>query len=194
MIEKEFHAKPVEELVAGLQTDIEQGLTQREAQDRLRRYGSNELTEKPRPGFLAGINEGLLPFKSEGEDMTAQRLEEERRLMYVGITRARSTLAVSTLRRRKRGRELVAGLPSRFIAEMRLDERKAKAHSRSRCHVHLDEILERADSFENEHLVLMHFSQFYSPDEVRAILQKRCPSRLLERLVVFAPKRGPWPG
>ena len=53
MIEKEFHAKPVEELVAGLQTDIEQGLTQREAQDRLRRYGSNELTEKPRPGFLA---------------------------------------------------------------------------------------------------------------------------------------------
>ncbi len=75
-----------------------------------------------------------------------------------------------------------------------LDERKAKAHSRSRCHVHLDEILERADAFENEHLVLMHFSQFYSPDEVRAILQQRCPPRLFERIVVFAPKRGPWPG
>ena len=33
---------------------------------------------------LAGVNEGILPFKSEAEDMTAERLEEERRLMYVG--------------------------------------------------------------------------------------------------------------
>ena len=42
--------------------------------------------------------------------------------MYVGITRARNTLAVSTLRRRKRGREMVAGVPSRFIAEMKLHD------------------------------------------------------------------------
>ncbi|MDQ6684432.1 MAG: UvrD-helicase domain-containing protein, partial [Pseudomonadota bacterium] len=52
--------------------------------------------------FLAGVNEGLLPFLGEGEEMAASRLEEERRLMYVGITRARSTLAVSSLARRKR--------------------------------------------------------------------------------------------
>ncbi|HZT56223.1 MAG TPA: UvrD-helicase domain-containing protein, partial [Burkholderiaceae bacterium] len=72
--------------------------------------------------MLAGINEGLLPFRSEDDDMTAERLEEERRLMYVGITRARSTLSVSTLKRRKRGRETVMGVPSRFIKEMKLDE------------------------------------------------------------------------
>jgi ATP-dependent DNA helicase Rep len=82
--------------------------------------------------MLAGINEGLLPFKSEAEEMTAARLEEERRLMYVGITRARTTLAVSTLRRRKKGREMVAGLPSRFIAEMRLSERVAKEDPREK--------------------------------------------------------------
>jgi ATP-dependent DNA helicase Rep len=79
---------------------------------------------------LAGINEGLLPFKSEADEMTPQRLEEERRLMYVGITRARSTLAVSTLRRRKRGRETVAGVPSRFIAEMKLGEGQPKQDPR----------------------------------------------------------------
>ena len=71
---------------------------------------------------LAGVNEGLLPFKSDDEEMSASRLEEERRLMYVGITRARSTLAVNTLRRRKRGRDTVQGIPSRFIAEMKLHE------------------------------------------------------------------------
>jgi ATP-dependent DNA helicase Rep len=80
--------------------------------------------------LLAGVNEGLLPFKSEGDEMTPQQLEEERRLMYVGITRARSTLAVSTLRRRKRGRETVAGVPSRFIAEMKLGEGRPKEDPR----------------------------------------------------------------
>ncbi len=81
---------------------------------------------------LAGINEGLLPFRSEDDEMTPQRLEEERRLMYVGITRARSTLAVNTLRRRKRGRDFVQGIPSRFIAEMKLHEVSARQDPRAK--------------------------------------------------------------
>jgi len=81
---------------------------------------------------LVGVNEGLLPFRSEDEDMTELRIEEERRLMYVGITRARSTLVVSTLRRRKRGRETIQGIPSRFIAEMKLDEVTAKEDPREK--------------------------------------------------------------
>ncbi|MFT3954609.1 MAG: UvrD-helicase domain-containing protein [Piscinibacter sp.] len=81
---------------------------------------------------LAGVNEGLLPFRSEDDEMTPQRLEEERRLMYVGITRARTTLAVSTLRRRKRGRDTVAGVPSRFIAEMKLHEVQQKEDPRAK--------------------------------------------------------------
>jgi ATP-dependent DNA helicase Rep len=68
------------------------------------------------------VNEGILPFKSEAEDMTPERLEEERRLMYVGITRAQKSLVVSTLRRRKKGRDVVAGVPSRFIQEMKLGQ------------------------------------------------------------------------
>ncbi|MFG6430808.1 ATP-dependent helicase [Roseateles sp. LYH14W] len=71
---------------------------------------------------LAGVNEGLLPFKREEAELTAEALQEERRLMYVGITRARTTLAVSTLRRRKKGRDTVVGIPSRFLAEMKLHE------------------------------------------------------------------------
>ncbi len=81
---------------------------------------------------LVGINEGLLPFKSGDEEMSSERLEEERRLMYVGITRAQHTLAVSTLRRRKKGRDTVMGVPSRFIAEMKLDEAKTQEDPRQR--------------------------------------------------------------
>ena len=81
---------------------------------------------------LVGVNEGTLPFKRDEEDMTAERLEEERRLMYVGITRARRTLLVSTLLRQKRGREIKRAFPSRFIGEMKLDERVIKENPRDR--------------------------------------------------------------
>ena len=81
---------------------------------------------------LSGVNEGLLPFRSEDLPMTPERLEEERRLMYVGITRARSTLTVNMLRRRKRGRDTVQGVPSRFIAEMKLSENVVKDDPREK--------------------------------------------------------------
>ncbi len=71
---------------------------------------------------LASVNEGSLPFSREEGDITPEAIEEERRLMYVGITRARLTLGVSTLKRRKKGREYVQAMPSRFITEMKLNE------------------------------------------------------------------------
>ena len=82
--------------------------------------------------ILAGVNEGLLPFKADEEQMTPERLQEERRLMYVGITRAQRSLVVSTLRRRKKGRETIAGIPSRFIAEMKLHEAAGREDPKDR--------------------------------------------------------------
>jgi ATP-dependent DNA helicase Rep len=97
--------------------------------------------------MLVGVTEGMLPFKlGEGAESQggsekahelvneglAQRLQEERRLMYVGITRAQRSLAVSWTRRRKKGREMVAVLPSRFIAEMGLDKTTAKEDPREK--------------------------------------------------------------
>jgi ATP-dependent DNA helicase Rep len=80
--------------------------------------------------FLAGVEEGLLPSSVGLEDDAADatvRFEEERRLMYVGITRAQRSLQVSWCRQRSRGRERVAERePSRFIAEMGLDRASEK--------------------------------------------------------------------
>ncbi len=90
--------------------------------------------------ILVGVTEGMLPFKlddNEGRqhkvsDDTLQRLQEERRLMYVGITRAQRTLAVSWTKKRKKGREMVAAQPSRFIAEMGLDKTTAREDPREK--------------------------------------------------------------
>jgi len=53
MQDKDAHGKPIEETVSGFQTHLERGLTQQEAEERLGKFGFNELTERPRPGFLA---------------------------------------------------------------------------------------------------------------------------------------------
>ena len=98
---------------------------------------------------LAGVNEGLLPFKMEDDDGNntddiALRLQEERRLMYVGITRAQRTLAVNWLRRRKKGRDTIAGLPSRFIAEMALSKETVKEDPREKIKALRAEFAQRA--------------------------------------------------
>ena len=105
---------------------------------------------------LAGVNEGLLPFRSEGDEPDAARLEEERRLMYVGITRARATLAVSTLARRKRGRDMVAALPSRFIAEMKLDEERLVVDPRAKLLALRAAAAERAERAKNAAAAMGH--------------------------------------
>ncbi len=102
--------------------------------------------------MLVGVTEGMLPFKlgdnpddtSAGQDDIVQRLQEERRLMYVGITRAQRSLAVSWTRRRKKGREMVAVLPSRFIAEMGLDKTTIKEDPREKLKALRAEFAQRA--------------------------------------------------
>ena len=94
--------------------------------------------------MLVGVTEGLLPFKlGDADNPTGradgpmsegilQRLQEERRLMYVGITRAQRSLAVSWTKKRKKGREMIAAQPSRFIAEMALETATTKEDPREK--------------------------------------------------------------
>ena len=65
--------------------------------------------------FLIGVEEGILPHR---ESVDTDRIEEERRLMYVGITRAQKSLNISWCKKRKRAGEMEMCEPSRFIAEL----------------------------------------------------------------------------
>ncbi|MEY3490092.1 MAG: hypothetical protein RL655_1660 [Pseudomonadota bacterium] len=100
--------------------------------------------------MLIGVAEGLLPFRleEEGSDSANEsilaRLQEERRLMYVGITRAQRTLAVSWSRKRKKGREMISAQPSRFIGEMALNPATAKEDPREKLKALRAEFAHRA--------------------------------------------------
>ena len=67
--------------------------------------------------FIAGAEDGLIPHArslEEGE----QNVEEERRLFYVAITRARDKLFISSCRKRKKMQAVVECTPSRFLDEI----------------------------------------------------------------------------
>ena len=65
--------------------------------------------------YLVGVEEGILPHE---RSEAPEQIEEERRLMYVGITRAQRSLHISYCIKRKRGKEWSTCEPSRFIKEL----------------------------------------------------------------------------
>jgi ATP-dependent DNA helicase Rep len=84
--------------------------------------------------YLLGVEEGLLPHMgredddidpAKAADILVERVQEERRLMYVGITRAQRSLHLSWCKKRRRAREDVSRDPSRFIEEMGLGGKDA---------------------------------------------------------------------
>jgi len=69
--------------------------------------------------FLVGMEEEMLPHKSSIEE---DNVDEERRLAYVGITRAEESLSIIVAKQRQRYGEMVNSVPSRFLEEMPQDD------------------------------------------------------------------------
>ena len=69
--------------------------------------------------FIMGMEEELLPHRNSIEE---DNIEEERRLMYVGITRAQRTLALTYAAARKQYGEKIETIPSRFLDEIPEDD------------------------------------------------------------------------
>jgi DNA helicase II / ATP-dependent DNA helicase PcrA len=74
--------------------------------------------------YLIGMEEGLLPHQRSILD--GRSIEEERRLCYVGVTRAQDTLVLSFCRERMKWGKARPSIPSRFLMEMRGETERAK--------------------------------------------------------------------
>ena len=67
--------------------------------------------------FIAGAEEGLIPHARSVDD-NGGNVEEERRLFYVAITRARDKLFISSCQKRRKQQSIVECTPSRFLDEI----------------------------------------------------------------------------
>jgi DNA helicase-2/ATP-dependent DNA helicase PcrA len=75
--------------------------------------------------YMVGMEEGLLPHSRSIADVS-HNVDEERRLCYVGVTRARETLTLTLCKTRMKWGKARAQIPSRFLLEMRGETEKAK--------------------------------------------------------------------
>lgn len=75
--------------------------------------------------FIIGFEEELLPHRVSIEE---DNIEEERRLTYVGITRAQRTLTLTLTKKRKQFGEVIETTPSRFLDELPQDDLEKEGH------------------------------------------------------------------
>ncbi|MBT5779760.1 MAG: ATP-binding domain-containing protein, partial [Rhodospirillaceae bacterium] len=76
--------------------------------------------------FLPGWEEGLFPHQLALDESGAKGLEEERRLAYVGITRARKRAHILSAANRLVHNQWVSALPSRFLDELPAEHSEAR--------------------------------------------------------------------
>jgi ribonuclease Z len=72
-----------------------------------------------------------------------------------------------------------------FIECTYLDDKKNVEKAREWGHIHLDEIIQNADSFKNEKIVLIHFSKRYSPKTIKELVYSKIPPSLTDRVECF---------
>ncbi len=89
--------------------------------------------------YIMGVEENLLPHRTSIDE---DNVAEERRLMYVGITRARANLALSWARQRKQFGERVQTSPSRFLEELPQDDLSVLGENKPRDEKREESLLE----------------------------------------------------
>ncbi|MBR2584297.1 MAG: UvrD-helicase domain-containing protein [Thermoguttaceae bacterium] len=68
--------------------------------------------------YMVGMEEGLLPHKRSILDLASSAIEEERRLCYVGVTRAKRRLTLTMAKHRLKWGKMRQSIPSRFLFEL----------------------------------------------------------------------------
>lgn len=127
--------------------------------------------------FIVGMEEGLLPHYRRGEEL--EDLEEERRLCYVGITRAKEKLYLSRAEKRSTFGVGRANLPSRFLDELPYELIQVEERERRRESLFSQETLwfDEGTPFERETDFPSQDSRSPSREEVRLSFEGFFPLR-----------------
>lgn len=136
-------------------------------------YLFSEVKHKLRDEYAGLTGDEIAALRAKGAAVT--RREETPLLAYPGDC----------------GAEIFGLAPELFRARVLLLEcsflfPEDRDRAREYGHIHLDDVVERASLFENEALVLTHFSQRYRPEEIRGALAA-LPESLAARVIPFLP-------
>jgi ribonuclease Z len=136
-------------------------------------YLFSEVKQKLRDEFAGLPGSEIARLRARGTEVT--RREEVPLLAYPGDC----------------GADIFDAVPQLFSARVLLLEcsflwAEDRERAREYAHIHLDDVVSRAELFENEAVVLTHFSQRYRPDEIREALHA-LPEPLAARVVAFLP-------
>ena len=140
-------------------------------------YLFSEVRKKLVDDLVGRAEEEIAALRQGGAEVT--RREEIPLLAYPGDCAPEIFDAAPELFRAR-----VLLIECSFLGE---DDRE---RARKYDHIHLDDIAERAALFENEAIVLTHFSMRYRPEEIFQAL-RTLPARILERVVAFLPPMEP---
>lgn len=130
-------------------------------------------TQKLKKEFLSLSGEEIRKGKAEGKDLF--EWQEVPVFAYSGDTTFEFVLENEVVRRSQ-----VLALECTYI-----DDKRPVERARKWGHIHLDEIAEKADLFENDLLVLTHFSRRYRRDYILETIDKKLPSSLREKVVII---------
>lgn len=138
-------------------------------------YGIWSQREKLKPEYHGVAPAELRELRLSGTSIT--RTVEEPELASVGDTRIEVV-----------EREAVVREARRLILETTfVDDRVSVDECRARGHIHLDEVVERAELFRNEAILLTHFSARYKRNEIVEALWARLPDSLAARVTPLLP-------
>ena len=133
-------------------------------------YGIWSRREKLKPEFHGVDGRELGRLRREG--VVLGDVVETPEFVFTGDTRVEVVEQQEVVRRAR-----VLVMECTFV-----DERVSVDEARAKGHVHLDELAERAELFQNEAILLTHFSARYRAHEIRAALAAKLPPGLLARV------------
>jgi ribonuclease Z len=132
-----------------------------------------ERRKKLKPEYHNLSNDQIRDLNLSGTEVSAEiRLP---RVAYLGDTAPAGLDAFPDIYRAE-----ILILEMTFVAA---SERADRIHKYG--HTHLDDIIERADRFENDWIIASHFSTRMHPDQIQRIIEKRLPEKLRSRLKVW---------